>query len=691
MSKQAFQCLKKLPTPLTDSQCVLYKHELLICGGYKQRSCYSYHIIKNEYKFIYGFCVVKLINNKDDNEITLLSFGGKEKHALVMKYISVWSNENDNDNDNKINKLKNQTNIINEENNYIGVRALISGSNNNLLFITYPMNNISVFNLNTFQFIKHDILPIENYNKICYHCFILKSEKTKNKIYKIYYAYIYINDIILFFGGWNGNMAKGVSKLVHKYSIQENKWITFQNTLPNPLSNCIAILNEENMYVYIIGGTNGKEHMSTHMNTKVNEWLSEEEMKKMIELKENEDDIDKIIKKDDVKIKLWKEKNEKVISKFGQLSTNDITTWLNNENIFTIYAAIESYLDNHFTDDDIRKREESIGKKHKQDNNEDDLIAYIIMDDGKKELIKMKTLTFEELLRQCYSRLEVKHFQKINKENVKLQLIDMKNNIIETDEDVMRVFENNEPTYKIIWTPFSQSLIFGKIKTIIAISEYNDNNTWKNLVNVKNDIKNFKQLFQKELNYEIICNPSPKMTKQDIQKFLAKLNYQLHENDCQYDGLITIICGHGETGNMLITSDGKSISIDKIRSLFNCHEMESFKDFPKIFIIDACRGGDIPKTHEIIKRGSELSYGHNDDGFLVIWSTTKGHQVADLSLLSECMKDVVTSKYKSGYPFKQMLQDIRTEIRNKKCSEWYCVESQDTTDYDIIFQQRKSI
>ncbi|ETO00013.1 hypothetical protein RFI_37446, partial [Reticulomyxa filosa] len=94
--------------------------------------------------------------------------------------------------------------------------------------------------------------------------------------------------------------------------------------------------------------------------TKVNEWLSEEEMKKINELKvkeeeeekkENEDDIDKIIKKDDVKIKLWKEKNEKVISKFGQLSTNDITTWLNNENIFTIYAAIESYLDNHFTDD----------------------------------------------------------------------------------------------------------------------------------------------------------------------------------------------------------------------------------------------------------------------------------------------------------------------------------------------------
>ncbi|ETO02207.1 hypothetical protein RFI_35229, partial [Reticulomyxa filosa] len=47
-----FQTLKKLPTPLSRSQCVLHKHELLICGGRYQRACYSYHTIKNKYKFI---------------------------------------------------------------------------------------------------------------------------------------------------------------------------------------------------------------------------------------------------------------------------------------------------------------------------------------------------------------------------------------------------------------------------------------------------------------------------------------------------------------------------------------------------------------------------------------------------------------------------------------------------------------
>ncbi|ETO02746.1 hypothetical protein RFI_34667 [Reticulomyxa filosa] len=58
-----------------------------------------------------GHCVVKLVdnnnnNNNDSNQITLLSFGGYNKHTLVMKYVSVWSN----DNQSKILKILNKYN-----------------------------------------------------------------------------------------------------------------------------------------------------------------------------------------------------------------------------------------------------------------------------------------------------------------------------------------------------------------------------------------------------------------------------------------------------------------------------------------------------------------------------------------------------------------------------------------------------
>ncbi|ETN99543.1 hypothetical protein RFI_37927 [Reticulomyxa filosa] len=186
MSNKIFETLKELHIPLTLAQCVLHKHELLICGSYQQRACYSYHTIKDEYN--------KLIsnNNKDSNQVTLLSFGGHRKHTLVMKYTSVWS---------YISKKLKKSNNYNEwipltdnhnhpivigrdYDDYKGMRAVIGGSNNHLLFITYQPNNISVFDLNTFKFIKHDTLPTDSI--ICFHSFISNSENRQvQKMMKI--------------------------------------------------------------------------------------------------------------------------------------------------------------------------------------------------------------------------------------------------------------------------------------------------------------------------------------------------------------------------------------------------------------------------------------------------------------------------------------------------------------------------
>ncbi|ETO25211.1 hypothetical protein RFI_11931 [Reticulomyxa filosa] len=330
-----FQDLKELPTPLSESQCVLHKHELLICGGKYQRACYSYHTFKNEYKFICeypshvepnGHCVVKLVynSNKDRNQITLLSFGGcnAKRHTLMMKYVSVWDNIS-----NKPNNCNQWVPFIDNNNlpiiigrdhdNYTGMRAVIGGINNHLLFITYPESNISVFDLSKFQFIKHDTLPTDYY--IEYHCFVsnsengqgeemIKTNQEKDKrnyqmllfckytglsieydedyntfqfqelpvcpgIAPFYgYAYVCINDIILFFGGWNYN-NRVVSKSVHKYSIQEKKWMTFENILHCPFSSNLAILSEEDNRIHIIGGQHDLcTTVSTHMITKVRVW-----------------------------------------------------------------------------------------------------------------------------------------------------------------------------------------------------------------------------------------------------------------------------------------------------------------------------------------------------------------------------------------------------------------------------------
>ncbi|ETO09168.1 hypothetical protein RFI_28215, partial [Reticulomyxa filosa] len=328
----SFAPLTSLPTPLSLCQCVTYKQEIIICGGADKRVCYSYHTLRNQYKLIcsypndvrlFGHCVVKL-RDSNRNEMTLLSFGGKYKHTLMMNYVSVWEEDEDiettdtrhcnewlpfTDNDNNI------VTIGGDRDNYWGVRAVIGGSHNHLLFITYPSKKLDVFDLNTYQYVSHNTLPTGN-TSICNHCFvsitansakikgrkhrdvmILFSEKTGLLIaydeYKNafqcrrlqvcetigefnFYAYVYIDGAILFFGGWNGYLGAEmvVSKALHMYSIRQDKWIQFEQTLPVPLYGCAGILNDDRTWVHILGGFEGNKTVSTHLKTNANEWVN---------------------------------------------------------------------------------------------------------------------------------------------------------------------------------------------------------------------------------------------------------------------------------------------------------------------------------------------------------------------------------------------------------------------------------
>ncbi|ETO33708.1 hypothetical protein RFI_03392 [Reticulomyxa filosa] len=716
-----FQSLTPLPTLLL-TQCVVYKDEILICGAAHEKNCYSYHTIKNEYKLICSypsdirlnkFCVTKLLNknnNDNPNEITLLFFDGKDKHTLIMNYKSVWSEENKNGT-NETKKYNewvycNKSINIRRYKDNCGMRSVIGGMNNNLLFITYFPKNIAVFDLNTFQCIKDDSLPTEH--PISSHCFILRSEK-KNKNEMLLFVKMKdcqlnmmktLENFILI----NCPFVKAFRHLIHMliYSIQKNEWITFSNALPIPLFDCAAVLNKDNTYIYILGEIYGS---TTSMKTKVSTWLSEEETKRnrslcVTEEKKDEQMNEYVNRKEERRkwMKWWKERNEKdkadVIKRFEQLSSNDFERWLLKESkwktnfkkqdMYAICIAIEAYINYCSSDDEYSK-------------------VYVIIN-GKKELIKMKELTFEELVRQSFSHLKLNDFKKIENENLKLKIMDTNNKIIDSDEDIKQKFNqnsgnsNNEPLFKITWTQFEQrKIIKNPLVIIIAISEYEDKRIWSDLSGVKEkDLNNYKQLFQKELKYEVIHNQCPKMTKQDVQNFMDKiiLKNELRKNRNNYDGLIIIICGHGKNDN-LIASDGKEISIDKIFERFNCTEMEAFKHFPKMCIIDICRGKNIPVCPEITEmRGNNHNvsqlYEHNGVDYLIIWSTTKGYQIPDLGLLSTCIKDTVIEKYKTGCSFNQILKQVQNDIFNYEKGKWYCIEVHDTTSYVIVLVARQS-
>ncbi|ETO07070.1 hypothetical protein RFI_30319 [Reticulomyxa filosa] len=240
--------------------------------------------------------------------IFLLNVLFKKKITLVMKYVNVWSDLSkkgikvnhynrwvpftDNDN-NQI--------VIGEHKSYYGVRASIGGSKNHLLFINY-VNQFSIFDLNKFNFVLNKTFRDEMYfiyslcfaivnglkNEQIHQMIILSFDKMifikynekYNTIICNYvpvrqsmvefhgHAYIHLNEHILFFGGYNRNNLR----LLHKYSIQENIWSIFEETLPIALSDGVAVLSEDND-IHIIGGMD-QEHneLVIHIKTKLRLW-----------------------------------------------------------------------------------------------------------------------------------------------------------------------------------------------------------------------------------------------------------------------------------------------------------------------------------------------------------------------------------------------------------------------------------
>ncbi|ETO28266.1 WD-40 repeat protein [Reticulomyxa filosa] len=369
--ESAFETLDHLPISLQYPQCVAHKNEILICGGYQHNKCYSYHTIKKQYKFICSYpehgqsnrsCVVKWAksSNANANEITLLSFDEIDNNILVMKYVSVWNIENGDDNIRVMTEKRvNEWIPLVDNNNkpisfgvfhvdHRGTRAIIAGSNNHLLFITYNPNKISVFNLNICKTIRRANLPTDE-NSIIYHCFVSKTvntnaskrmhemvlfcdrtglsilydedanEFTFNNIRVcatlrslLSYGYVCVNNYILFFGGCNIN-DNNTSNGIYKYSIMENKWMKFEDNLPISLCDCSCVLNEDNTFINILGGYDGKEPLSQHIRTNVNKWMQadaaidklwlvDEEEKRMLE--EIQMDLENI--DEDFDIQKWK-------------------------------------------------------------------------------------------------------------------------------------------------------------------------------------------------------------------------------------------------------------------------------------------------------------------------------------------------------------------------------------------------
>ncbi|XP_019855949.1 PREDICTED: caspase-6-like, partial [Amphimedon queenslandica] len=105
------------------------------------------------------------------------------------------------------------------------------------------------------------------------------------------------------------------------------------------------------------------------------------------------------------------------------------------------------------------------------------------------------------------------------------------------------------------------------------------------------DAASIKDVFENVLNFQVTMITDP--TLQELHQVLIKF---FEINHLAYDAFFIVILSHGDFGNVIYTSDSRSIKISEISDYFTSGMCPTLANKPKVFIVQACRGSKHNKT-----------------------------------------------------------------------------------------------
>ena len=130
---------------------------------------------------------------------------------------------------------------------------------------------------------------------------------------------------------------------------------------------------------------------------------------------------------------------------------------------------------------------------------------------------------------------------------------------------------------------------------VIGVSKYKL--PWPTLDGVTHDITKMRKLWRETLKFEtaILTEHNNQRykncTDSDINDFLFNCKVMIkNEEENPFDALICIISGHG-LENEFIASNGERMNLNKtFFDPFNASKVSELKSYPKIYLLDVCRG-----------------------------------------------------------------------------------------------------
>ena len=144
---------------------------------------------------------------------------------------------------------------------------------------------------------------------------------------------------------------------------------------------------------------------------------------------------------------------------------------------------------------------------------------------------------------------------------------------------------------------------------------------------------------------------------------------------------ILIILSHGKEGDIVYGTDEGEVKVHKLQEMFFTEKCNSLAGVPKVFLIDACRGGKDEKRYHTPEQKSDngtsqpggmLSITNSSD-FLTVYASTRGnaaytytceHSGKSGSYFTQTLAKVI-KEAKENTDFTEIIREVRYRVQQE--------------------------
>ena len=154
------------------------------------------------------------------------------------------------------------------------------------------------------------------------------------------------------------------------------------------------------------------------------------------------------------------------------------------------------------------------------------------------------------------------------------------------------------------------------------------------------------------------------------------------------EAFILILLSHGGEGDVVYGTDGGAVEVEQLKQMFYTTKCPSLAGVPKVFLIDACRGGKEEKVHQYCDTKSPINGSchsltnltlTDSSDFITVYASTRGNKAYMLpresntkgSCFTQTLIEVITEA-NEDQEFKAIVTEVTSRVQKVRAQHSLC-------------------